>query len=69
MSCAAGGAPTISSRFRFYSSNHADRGGAERDLEANPRVAFTLFKAFSEAKDLAMADLTQTSALPLDGSR
>ncbi len=34
-------------------------------LEANPWVAFTLFKAFSEAKDLAMADLTQTSALPL----
>jgi len=25
-------------------------------------VAFTLFKAFSEAKDLAMADLTETSA-------
>jgi 4,5-dihydroxyphthalate decarboxylase len=34
-------------------------------LDANPWVAFTLFKAFSEAKDLAMADLTQTSALPL----
>src|SRR5262249_20958608 len=34
-------------------------------LEVNPWVAFTLFKAFSEAKDLAMADLTQTSALPL----
>src|ERR1041384_299940 len=47
-------------------------GGAVRrlfeqpfELEANPWVAFTLFKAFSEAKDLAMADLTQTSALPL----
>jgi 4,5-dihydroxyphthalate decarboxylase len=26
-------------------------------LEANPWVAFTLFKAFSEAKDLAMADV------------
>jgi len=34
-------------------------------LDANPWVAFTLFKAFSEAKDLAIADLTQTSALPL----
>jgi 4,5-dihydroxyphthalate decarboxylase len=34
-------------------------------LVANPWVAFTLFKAFSEAKDLAMSDLTQTSALPL----
>jgi 4,5-dihydroxyphthalate decarboxylase len=34
-------------------------------IEANPWVAFTLFKAFSEARDLAMADLTQTSALPL----
>ena len=28
-------------------------------------IAATLMKAFSEAKDLAMADLTQTSALPL----
>ena len=34
-------------------------------LDANPWLAFTLLKAFSEAKDLAMADLTQTSALPL----
>lgn len=34
-------------------------------LDANPWVAFSLFKAFCEAKDLALADLTQTSALPV----
>ena len=34
-------------------------------LDEHPWVAATLMKAFSEAKDLAMADLTQTSALPL----
>jgi 4,5-dihydroxyphthalate decarboxylase len=34
-------------------------------LDANPWVASTLLKAFSEAKDLAMADLTSTSALPV----
>ena len=34
-------------------------------LDADPWVASTLFKAFSEAKDLALADLTQTSALPI----
>jgi 4,5-dihydroxyphthalate decarboxylase len=32
-------------------------------LDANPWVAATLFKAFSAAKDLAVADLTSTSAL------
>ncbi len=34
-------------------------------LEEHPWVAATLMKAFSDAKDLAIADLTQTSALPL----
>ena len=34
-------------------------------LDEHPWVAATLMKAFSEAKDLAVADLTQTSALPL----
>jgi len=30
-------------------------------LDANPWVAFTLFKAFSEAKDLAMAEKKQAT--------
>ena len=34
-------------------------------LEAHPWVASTLFKAFEAAKQLALADLTQTSALPV----
>ena len=34
-------------------------------LDEHPWVAATLMKAFSEAKDLAVADLTQTSALPV----
>jgi 4,5-dihydroxyphthalate decarboxylase len=34
-------------------------------LDADPWVASTLFKAFEEAKRLALADLTQTSALPI----
>src|SRR5262245_19968453 len=34
-------------------------------LDADPWVASTLFKAFEAAKALALADLTQTSALPL----
>jgi 4,5-dihydroxyphthalate decarboxylase len=34
-------------------------------LESDPWVAATLFKAFDAAKALALADLTQTSALPL----
>ena len=34
-------------------------------LDAHPWIAQTLFRAFSEAKRLAQADLVQTSALPL----
>lgn len=34
-------------------------------LDAHPWVAATLLKAFTEAKALAIEDLTQTSALPL----
>ena len=34
-------------------------------LDAHPWVASTLLKAFSAAKDLALDDLTQTSALPI----
>ncbi len=34
-------------------------------LDAHPWVASTLLKAFTEAKDLAIQDLTQTSALPV----
>ena len=34
-------------------------------LDAHPWVAATLLKAFTEAKTLAIDDLTQTSALPL----
>lgn len=34
-------------------------------LDEHPWVAATLLKAFSEAKELAVDDLTQTSALPL----
>ena len=29
------------------------------------RLGYTLFKAFSEAKDLSMADLTQTATFAL----
>jgi 4,5-dihydroxyphthalate decarboxylase len=34
-------------------------------LEANPWLAATMLKAFSDAKRLATAELTQTSALPI----
>lgn len=34
-------------------------------LDANPWIASTLLKAFSEAKELAMVELTSTSALPV----
>jgi 4,5-dihydroxyphthalate decarboxylase len=34
-------------------------------LDASPWVASTLFKAFAAAKQLALEDLTQTSALPI----